>query len=95
MKLHFAPSANYRLIELGPKSATYQHKPNDPATWVEIFSPDLHCTVRNLTVSGVRLRDSKTELLTEQVVHVIEQKLNPDYPKSTPRGGTGKGIWIR
>ena len=26
---------------------------------------------------------------------VIEQKLNPDYPKTTPQGGTGKGIWIR
>jgi len=31
---------------------------------------------------------------------VIEQKLNPDYPKTTPKGGTGKGgtgkgIWIR
>jgi len=26
---------------------------------------------------------------------VIEQKLNPDYPKTTLKGGTGKGIWIR
>jgi hypothetical protein len=31
----------------------------------------------------------------EQVTKVIEQKLNPDYPKTTPKGGTGKGIWIR
>jgi len=23
------------------------------------------------------------------------QKPNPDYPKTTPKGGTGKGIWIR
>jgi len=28
-------------------------------------------------------------------VKVIHQKLNPDYPKTTPRGGTGKGIWIQ
>ncbi|MEN9574090.1 MAG: hypothetical protein RL514_1945 [Verrucomicrobiota bacterium] len=95
VKLHFAPAANYRLVELGPKSATYKHKPNDPATWVEIFSPDLNCTVRNLTVSGVRLRYSQSDLLTEEAVRVIEQKLNLDYPKSTPRGGTGKGIWIQ
>jgi hypothetical protein len=31
----------------------------------------------------------------EQVVKVIEQKPNHDYPKTTPKGGTGKGIWIR
>jgi hypothetical protein len=63
--------------------------------WREIFSPDLDCTVRNLSVTGVRVRDSQTDLPIEQVVRVIEQKLNPDYPKTTPKGGTGKGIWIR
>jgi hypothetical protein len=25
----------------------------------------------------------------------MEQKSNPDYPTTTPKGGTGKGIWIR
>ena len=95
VQLHFAPSGNYRLVELGPKSATYKHKPSDPTTWVEILSPDLDCAVRNLTISGVRLRGLQTDLPMEQVVHVIEQKLNLDYPKSIPRGGTGKGIWIR
>ena len=95
VQLHFAPSGNYRLVELGPKSATYKHKPSDPTTWVEILSPDLDCAVRNLTISGVRLRGLQTDLPMEQVVHVIEQKLNLDYPKSIPRGGMGKGIWIR
>ena len=55
----------------------------------------MNCTLRNLSVSGVRTRDSQTDLPIEQVVHIIEQKLNLDYPKTTPRGGTGKGIWIR
>ncbi len=26
---------------------------------------------------------------------VVELKPNPDYPTTTPKGGTGKGIWIR
>jgi hypothetical protein len=39
--------------------------------------------------------DSKADLPMEQAVKAIEQKLNPDYPKTTPRGDTGKGIWIR
>ena len=62
---------------------------------MEIFSPDLGCTVRNLRVSGVRLQGATTDLPPDQVIHVIEQKPNPDYPKTTPRGGTGKGVWIR
>ncbi|MCX6849510.1 MAG: hypothetical protein NTY98_11360, partial [Verrucomicrobia bacterium] len=95
VKLNFPFTAEYHLIELGPKSQTYKHKADDPATWTEIFSPDLDCTVRSLNVSGVRSQGAATDLSTEQVVHVIELKPNPSYPKTTPKGGIGKGIWIR
>ncbi len=96
VKLLFPPPANYHLIELGPKSMTYKSGgPAAPEKWTEIFSPDLDCTVRNLSVAGVRLRGSEQDLPLEQVVQVIQQKLNADYPKTTPRGGTGKGIWVR
>jgi hypothetical protein len=90
-------TSDWNLLAIGPLSQTYQHggESSDPARWVEIFSPDLDCTVRNVSISGVRTRDSQTDMPSEQVVHVIEQKLNPDYPKTTPNGGTGKGIWIR
>ena len=96
VKLLFPLPADYHLIELGPKSMTYKSGgPSTPEKWTEIFSPDLDCTVRNVSVTGVRVRDSKTDLPIEQIVHVIEQKPNPDYPKTTPKGGTGKGIWIQ
>ena len=95
VKLNFPLAADFRLIELGPKSQTYKRKADDPATWTEIFSPDLNCTVRNLSVSGVRQQETKTDLPIDQVVKVIELKPNPDYPKTTPQGGSGKGIWIR
>jgi hypothetical protein len=95
VKLNFALPAGYHLIELGPKSQTYKHKPDDPTYWTEIFSPDLDCTVRNLTITGVRIRDSQKDLPIEEVVKIIELKPNPDYPRTTPKGGTGKGIWIR
>jgi acetyl esterase/lipase len=86
----------WHLLAIGPKSMTYQSGgPSKPEKWTEIFSPDLDCTVRNVSISGVRVRDSQTDLPIEQVVKVIEQKPNPDYPKTTPKGGTGKGIWIR
>lgn len=94
VKLLFPPPAGYYLIELGPKSQTYRHGAASEK-WVEIFSPDLDCTVRNVSVTGVRIRDDQTDLPIEQVMKVIEQKPNPDYPKTTPKGGTGKGIWIR
>ncbi len=96
VKLNFTLPANCHLIELGPKSTTYKSGgQTTPEKWTEIFSPDLDCTVRNVSITGVRVRDAKTDLPIEQVDHVIEQKLNPDYPKTTPKGGTGKGVWIR
>ena len=84
------------LVELGPLSQTYKAgKSEDPAKWVEIFSPDLDCTARNVNISSVRLKDSPADLPFEQVVKVVELKPNPEYPKTTPKGGTGKGILVR
>ena len=89
-------ASDWHLLAIGPKSLTYQSGgPSKPEKWTEIFSPDLDCTVRNVSITGVRTKDSPTDLPIDQVVKVIEQKLNPDYPKTTPKGGTGKGIWIR
>lgn len=87
---------DWHLLAIGPLSQTYKRgKSENPAQWFEIFSPDLDCTVRNVSISGARTRDSQADLPIEQVVTVIEQKINPDYPKTTPKGGTGKGVWIR
>lgn len=95
-RLLFALPTDYHLLEIGPKSQTYKGAPGtDPSRWTEIFSPDLDCLVRHVHFSGVRTRHSQTDLSVEQVVKVIEQKPNPDYPKTIPKGGTGKGIWIR
>jgi len=82
------------LLAIGPKSQTYKHG-TDPARWVEIFSPDRDCTVRNVRVSNVHAHTATNTIAIDRVVHIIHQKPNPDYPKTTPQGGTGKGIWIR
>ncbi len=94
VKLNHALAPDWQLLAIGPKSQTYRHG-GETARWVEIFSPDLDCTVRNVSVSGVRTRESQTDLPLDQIVQVIEQKPNSDYPKTTPKGGTGKGVWIR
>lgn len=85
----------FALVEIGPLSATYQRDPNNPATWVEIFSPDEDVTVRGLRLANVRAGAALVSNPASVLVKVIQQALNPDYPKSLPRGGTGKGIWIR
>jgi hypothetical protein len=87
---------DWHLLAIGPLSQTYKRgKSEDPTNWTEIFSPDLDCTVRNVSISGICVRGSPIDLPIEQVVQVIEQKPNPDYPKTIPKGGTGKGVWIR
>lgn len=96
VKLNFPLTADYRLVEIGPKSQTYKYGGSeDPARWTEIFSPDRDCTVRNLHLSGIRCGDSAATLPIDRLVRVIEMTLNPDYPRTTPRGGTGKGVWIK
>lgn len=96
VRVHHPITPEWHLLAIGPLSQTYKRgKSEDSAKWSEIFSPNLDCTLRNLSVSGVRTKNSQTDLPLEQVVKVIEQRINPDYPNTTPKGGTGRGIWIR
>ena len=91
----------FYLVEVGPMSMTYKSNASNPKTWVEVFSPDKSCTVRGLTVSDVHFAPSKAPsqtvptLVADELIRVRNQELNPEYPKTTPRGGTGKGLLIR
>ena len=85
----------WHLLAIGPKSQTYRSQQTDPSSWREIFSPDRDCTVRNVRIAGVRLAGVDGELPLERLVTVIEQSPNPDYPRTTPQGGTGRGRWVR
>jgi acetyl esterase/lipase len=96
VRVNHTITPDWHLLAIGPLSQTYKRgKSEDPAKWFEIFSPDLDCTVRNVIVTSVSTHDSQTDLPIEQVVKVIELRPNLNYPKTTPKGGTGKGIWIR
>jgi len=89
----------FRLIEIGPMSETYKIKPEDPSSWVELFSPDRDVIVRGFRLSNVRVRTAQgLEPLPNaetDLVSIADQKPNPNYPKSTPRGGRGKAIVVR
>ncbi len=93
--LAFDPPPGWHLLAIGPKSMTYKGNQADPATWREIFSPDRDCIVQNVAISGVRLAGAAEDLPLERVVNVIELQPNPEYPRTTPKGGTGKGRWVR
>ncbi len=93
--LNFPLSEDFHLVEIGPLSATYKFGSEDPARWLEIFAPDRDCTVRDLKIRSVRAPESAEEISIDRLVKVITQKPNTDYPNSTPRGGKGRGIWLR
>ena len=81
-----------KLFRICPKSGTWKHKPTDPSTWVEIYSPDENYTVRDFSVRGfTALRDGKAVAVNARDFVMVENgRLNPDYPRTTPRGGTGR-----
>lgn len=89
--VNFDLQPNKKLVEIGPMSATYRHG-DDPAKWVEIFSPDRDVTVKGIRLEKVRIKGKAVTDADADVrfVSVRDQKLNPDYPQTLPRGGTGK-----
>jgi len=96
--LGFAPPPDFKLVQVGPMSQTFTFGANDPAKWVEIFSPDKDCTVRGLTIENVTApspaEQSPAAIDPGTLITVIRQTVNEDYPNSTPRGGVGKGILL-
>jgi hypothetical protein len=99
VQLTFGFGGDYKLVEIGPMSQTWNYPPDDPSKWVEVFSPDRDVTVRNFHLTSVRVKaDGTMKPLADaeaRLVKASDQKLNPNYPKTTPRGGTGKAFWIR
>ena len=96
VEVRFTPAEDFNLVEIGPMSQTYRPGP-DPARWVEIFSPDRDVTVRGFRLSGVSTQSAKLGDADAEArfVRVRNQTLNPKYPVSTPRGGTGKAKLVR
>lgn len=81
--------SDYRFVAVGPNSATWKYSDN-PEDWVEFFDPDRDChidgvTMTNITVQGERCNDPDLLILIRKLT------VNPDYPRKTPAGGTGRG----
>jgi len=91
-------NAAYHLVEIGPMSMTWKNREDDPSTWVEVFSPDRDVTMRGLSLTNARVTlEGKTTPVADpraRLLEVRDMHLNPDYPKTAPRGGTGKAILL-
>ena len=79
------------LVSVGPKSSTWKQGHDDPALWAELFEPDLVCTAENVTLGDIRFSDGPC---TDErlLIRARRLTLNEDYPRTTPRGGTGYGV---
>ncbi len=98
VELDFPPPPDHRLVNLGPPSMTWKGGTTDPARWVEVFSPDRDCVIRHLRLSDIRILEGDQRVTvsdTNTLVRVIKQAVNQEYPRTTPRGGTGQATWRR
>ncbi len=82
---------NMSVAVIGPKSSTWTRGYADPAEWTELFDPDLVVTAENILFRNIRFGGV---LCTDLPLLFRAQHLcvNPDYPRTTPKGGTGYGI---
>ena len=98
MRLGFKPSDAFRLVEIGPMSATCKGNATDPSKWAELFSPDKDITVKGFRLENILILPNKTRVspddAMQRLVRIADQSPNPDYPKTTPRGGAGKVLYL-
>jgi len=84
-----------RLVAVGPMSLTWMKGATPDAGWVEVFNPNAVCTLRRLRIAGIRERgaDGGYEPCQDRdrLVMTRRQRMNPDFPRTMPRGGTGYG----
>jgi len=81
------------LVSVGPKSLTWPRGNG----WFEVFNPNANPVVTGLVVEGVYLPDPDSHgshVPCDNVAKLVNERrltLNPNFPNTMPRGGTGLG----
>jgi hypothetical protein len=81
------------LASVGPKSLTWARG----SGWIEVFDPNANPVLKRLRIEGVCLPNPGlpgTYVACDAVAELVHERclsLNPDFPRSMPRGGTGRG----
>ncbi len=81
---------NMSFMSVGPLSAVWTNGSDDPEKWGEVFAPDSVCHVEDIYFKNVYFKDG-TAKTKEELTKEIKLHLNPDYPNTKPKGGTGYG----
>lgn len=100
VRLDYTPGANGMapyLVSAGPKALTWPRGPKPEDGWKEVFNPEANPVVAGLTVKQIFQTDPANPncyIPVDQPAGLINTRrltLNPDFPHSMPRGGTGQG----
>lgn len=81
------------LVSVGPKSVTWARGDK----WFEVFNPNANPVLRGLRIEGVSLPHPSRPgvcAASDAVAALVHERclsLNPDFPRTMPRGGTGRG----
>lgn len=71
------------LVSVGPKSMT-------GGNLYEVFDPYASCRVKRLRFSGITV-NGLPATSPRDLIRVIRMQPNPDFPRTFPRGGNGRG----
>ncbi len=78
------------LMSVGPLSATWKCGSENPSDWGEVFDPDAICSADEIYLKDIKFKGEKIAEASK-LVREIHMKINPDYPDTLPKGGTGYG----
>lgn len=79
-----------KFMSVGPLSAVWKNGSEDPADWGEVFDPNAVCHVEKVYFQNITFEDCRATT-REMLAKEITMTLNPNYPNTIPRGGTGFG----
>lgn len=81
---------NMSFVSVGPLSAVWTNGSDNPEDWGEVFDPDAVCHVEDIYFKNISFADG-IAVKMEDLIREVEMQLNPDYPNTKPKGGTGYG----
>jgi hypothetical protein len=100
VRFNYAPGENDMapyLVSVGPKALTWARGNNPENGWFEVFNPNGNPVVKGLTIKSVYVPDPNKPgayVPCGNVANLVSERClspNPDFPRTMPRGGTGRG----
>lgn len=85
------------LVTVGPKALTWPRSKAPGSGWKEVFNPNAKPVVKNLSVKNIQAPDPDKPgkymryKNADKLIKATRLSLSPDFPKTMPRGGMGKG----